>query len=83
MVLFGSDAGLTTMTLPVTGMSPSDGVIVASLPTLTSFAWSPAMLMRATIFETSITVIRGVPVVAISPGYSGRSVTTPAKGLRI
>ena len=56
------------MTLPATGSLPSDGVIVASLPTLTSFAWSCAMLMRATIFDTSMTVRSGAPVCAISPG---------------
>ena len=68
VVLFGSVAGLTTMTLPGTGSLPSAGVIVAAAPTLMSFAWSCAMLMRATIFDTSMTVSSGAPVVAISPG---------------
>ena len=68
VVLFGSTAGLTTVTLPVTGSPPSAGVSVASSPTLTFFAWSCAMLTRATTFDMSITVSSGVPAAAISPG---------------
>ena len=68
VVLFGSDAGLTMVTLPVTSSPPSAGVIVASLPTLTFLAWSCAMLMRATTFDMSITVSSGAPAAAISPG---------------
>ena len=67
-MLFGSDAGLTIVTLPVTSSPPSAGVIVASLPTLTFLAWSCAMLTRATTFDTSITVSIGAPAAAISPG---------------
>ena len=48
--------------------SPSAGVIVAGLPTLTFLAWSCAMLTRATTFDMSITVSSGAPGVAISPG---------------
>ena len=40
----------------------------ASLPTRMSLAWSCAMLIRATIFDMSITVTSGVPALAISPG---------------
>ena len=68
VVLFAIDAGLTIVTLPVTGSPPSAGVIVASSPTLMSFAWSCAMLTRATTVDMSITVSSGVPAVAISPG---------------
>ncbi len=83
VVLLGSVAGLTTVTFPSTVWLVSTWVIVAGWPIFTDAAWFWGTLARATTLEMSITVTRGVPGVAISPAYSGRSAITPEIGLTI
>ena len=56
---------------------------MAASPTFKRAACSCGMWALAITEEVSITVISGVPAAGVSPGYSGRSVTTPSIGLRI
>src|SRR5258708_8020178 len=83
VVLFGSSAGLTTVTFPSTGSSNPGTVIVPLSPTFSKAASAWGMCAFAITAARSITVTIGVPAAAISPGYNGRSVTTPSIGLRI
>src|ERR1044071_3708963 len=81
VVVFGSTAGLTTVTLP--GRSPSGPAIRAGRPLLVEDASFTGTLAGATTCEISTIEIIGAPLAAISPGYTGRSETTPLIGLRI
>src|SRR5271165_1047679 len=82
VVLLGSSAGLTSVTLPATSMSPGAFMVAAS-PGLSCTAWSCGICALAITDDVSITVSKGAPGGGVSPGYVGRSVTTPLIGLRI
>src|SRR5579883_3558509 len=75
VVVLGSTAGLTTVTLP--GRSPSGPAIRAGRPTLIADASRTGTFARATTWEISTIETMGEPPGAISPGYTGRSATTP------
>ena len=81
MVLLESEAGLTTITLPVSSSALSVWLRVAVCPRRTRLAWFCGILTRATTREMSITVSSAVPGTAISPAYRGRSAITPETGL--
>src|SRR5215470_16274512 len=80
VVVLGFTAGLTTVTLP--GRSPSGPLIRAGRPTAIAVASFTGMFARATICEISTIEINGEPAGGMSPGYTGRSATTPLIGLR-
>ena len=83
MVLCGSTAGLTTVTLPSTSTAPSAETMRAGWPTFTKAACDCGMFTRAITLEISTMVSSGEPALAISPANMGRSATTPEMGLRI
>src|SRR5260370_28765544 len=68
VVLLGSSAGLTTVTLPSIGSSIPGTDMVPLSPTFSVAASFCGMCALAINEEVSITVIRGVPAAAISPG---------------
>ena len=68
VVLLGSSAGLTTVTLPSIGSSIPGTVMVPLSPTFNAAASLCGMCALAMTEEISITVSRGVPAAAISPG---------------
>src|SRR5579872_2091999 len=81
VVVLGSTAGLTTVTLPA--RSPSGPVMRAGRPTLIAVASFAGTLVRATTCDISTMEASGDPLAAISPGYIDRSEITPLMGLRI
>jgi len=68
VVLLGSSAGLTTVTLPSIGSSIPGTVIVPLSPTFRAAASLCGMWALAMTVEISITVSSDVPAAAISPG---------------
>src|SRR5258708_3212367 len=68
VVLLGSSAGLTTVSLPSMGSSMPGTVIVPLSPTFNAAASLCGICALAMTEEISITVNRAVPAAAISPG---------------
>ena len=72
-----------TDTFPGSGAPPSGTRRLAASPTFKCAASSCETWARAITWDRSMIVMTGPPLDAISPAYSGRSVTTPAMGLVI
>ncbi len=82
VVLLGSSAGLISVTLPSALKSPG-AVIVAGSTDLQNGRFILRKCAFAMTDDVSMIVNSAVPAVGVSPGYKGRSVTTPSIGLRI
>ena len=67
VVLAGSVAGLTTVTLAGISVESPVSLITADWPTFTCIAWFCGTLARATTLEMFMMVMRGAPGCATSP----------------